>query len=575
MSLAEALAEEGIRPPSFHIGDQKLLCPKCSDQRRNKRDRCLSLTVEDDGAVWKCHHCDWSGGVRPQGSSVGRPMFQERRREVPAVRITQRPADLPADAIAWFATRGISEDTLRFAGVGWSEQRNAVAFPVRKPGDDAMVNCKFRRLPKEGFGQIKDGEKLYWLLDKLDLEASRDLYIVEGEIDALSLIEAGMPNVLSVPDGAPKQVGEGDQYAKKFSFVPASHEWIEPFDRIILAVDADGPGRALGEELARRYGKERCWRVDWPEGIKDANEHLIEYGKVSLAQRCRTLHPWPVAGLFTVDDFRDEVYQLFHEGRARGISTGLPSVDKLYTIAPGQLTVVTGVPNHGKSEFIDQLMVNLARAQGWAFALCSFENDPANHISKLAEKWLGMPFWDGPSMRMTSWNLEEMLLKLRDHFHFIRCDGEEAPTVPWILQKARTLVMRFGIRGMVVDPYNEIEHRRPANMTETEYVSHMMSEMKRFAAAHGVHVWFVAHPAKMKVDRGEIPVPTLYDISGSANFVNKTDCGLVIHRGKEENTTEVYVRKVRFKWVGQQGKATLDYDKRTGRYFDRNQCETA
>jgi hypothetical protein len=89
--------------------------------------------------------------------------------------------------------------------------------------------------------------------------------------------------------------------------------------------------------------------------------------------------------------------------------------------------------------------------------------------------------------------------------------------------------MRHGINGLVIDPYNEIEHRRPPNMTETEYVSEMLGKVKRFAVNHDVHVWFVAHPVKMQPQNGKMPVPTLYDISGSANWTNKPDVGLVVH----------------------------------------------
>lgn len=158
MTLVEKLADEGIRPKDFRPGDHKLLCPQCSEKRRNKNDPCLSLTIADDGAVWKCHNCEWAGGVQ----SGDRVMFRAEPRREP-VRITQRPAALPAHAIAYFATREISEDALAFADVGWSDPRRSVVFPFRKPGDDAIVNAKFRRLPKDGFSQIKDGEKLYWL----------------------------------------------------------------------------------------------------------------------------------------------------------------------------------------------------------------------------------------------------------------------------------------------------------------------------------------------------------------------------------------------------------------------------
>jgi twinkle protein len=571
MSIAERLGEHGIRPRDFAEGSQKMPCPKCSGQRRKKSDPCLSLTIDDRGAVWKCHHCNWEDGFvlyqdrfRPASKPKPQPVLIERQ-----------PEGLTAEAIAYFASREISEDALRHAGVGWSTSRRSVVFPYRKPGNTALSNAKFRRLPKDGFSQIKDGEKLYWLLDKLDLEQGRDLYIVEGEIDALSLIEAGVPNVISVPDGAPKEVRDESANGAKFSFVATCDEWIEPFERIILATDSDEPGQALAEELARRYGKDRCWRVRWPTGTKDANDYLVEFGKVSLAEWCRKPQPYPIEGVFGVADFEDEVLALFRNGRSRGTSTGLRSVDELYTVVRGQLTIVTGVPNHGKSEFIDQLMVNLAKNEGWSLGVCSFENDPPNHLSKWAEKWLTMPFWDGPSIRMTSFNLEAVLERLRDHFHFIRSDGEESPTIDWVLEKARVLVKRFGIEGLVIDPYNELEHRRPDSMTETEYVSSMLSKVKRFAQAHDVHVWFVAHPAKMRTEGGKTPVPTLYDISGSANFVNKADCGVVVHRGAEEGTTEVYVRKVRFKWVGQQGKATLGYERSTGTYRDLGRVVSA
>lgn len=570
MSIPEALTEHSIRLKDYGHGDHKALCPRCSSQRRNKSDPCLSVTIGDDGAVWFCHHCEWTDGVRLGGSRA----FHAQPKPQP-VRITQQPGALTDECLAYFAQRKIAAEALAAAGVGWSASRSAVVFPYRKPGSDVIVNCKFRRLPKDGFSQIKGGEKIYWLLNRLNPEISKTLFIVEGEMDALSLLDAGVPNVISVPDGAPKTAGQGGEHSKKFSFVGACEEWTSPFERIVIATDADEPGYALAEELARRYGKDRCWRIEWPEGIKDANEYLVQHGHAALNAYCQNPTPWPIDGLFTVRDFAAEVMSLFTDGRQRGISTGFPSVDQIYTVAPGQLTVVTGIPNNGKSEFIDQLMVNLARSMGWVHAICSFENDPAGHISKLAEKWLRLPFWDGPTMRMTSWNLEKALGLLNEHFHFMRCEGEQAPTLDWILEKARVLVMRFGIRGLVIDPYNEIEHQRPSNMTETEYVSHMLARLKRFASVHGVHVWFVAHPAKMKPEGGKTPVPTLYEISGSANFVNKADCGIVVHRGDERDTTEIWVRKVRFKWVGQQGKATLDYDRVTGVYSDRGQVQVS
>ncbi len=87
---------------------------------------------------------------------------------------------------------------------------------------------------------------------------------------------------------------------------------------------------------------------------------------------------------------------------------------------------------------------------------------------------------------------------------------------------------------------------------------------------YDVHVWFIAHPAKMYKDKdGTLPIPSLYDIAGSANWVNKADIGVVVHRPNPEDiygNTEIYIRKVRFKENGRIGMCILSYDRETGRY---------
>jgi twinkle protein len=172
--------------------------------------------------------------------------------------------------------------------------------------------------------------------------------------------------------------------------------------------------------------------------------------------------------------------------------------------------------------------------------------------------------------RMSEADLQRAMEWVADHFFLIRFD-DEAPTNEAILDKAQAAVFRHGIRGLVIDPYNETEHQRPSNMTETEYVSQLLGKVKRFAQHHGVHVWFVAHPAKMPRESGGArPVPTLYDISGSANWVNKADLGMVIHREPDQDPTrtEIHVRKVRFKAVGKIGTVALRWDRCTGRYAE-------
>src|SRR5262249_32175987 len=151
---------------------------------------------------------------------------------------------------------------------------DCIAFPYFRNGE--LVNVKFRALTEKAFAQVNDAEKILYGLD--DIADVKTAIIVEGELDKLALEEAGIRNVVSVPDGAPNQVkaGEPDPEDAKFSYIANCADYLDRLDRIILAVDNDGPGLALGEELARRLGKERCWRVRWPDSgdspCKDAND---------------------------------------------------------------------------------------------------------------------------------------------------------------------------------------------------------------------------------------------------------------------------------------------------------------
>jgi twinkle protein len=576
--LPELLLGQGLRLRRYVDGDQKLVCPKCSHTRKHRSDPCLSVTIEGDRALWKCHHCGWSGAVSDREDE--RRTGGRMRRPAAPVKPTKTPGDPTPAVLQWLVKRGISEATARRNRVGAQRayipalgaEVDCIAFPYFRDGQ--LVNVKFRALSKKAFAQVKDAETILYGLD--DIADTKSAIFVEGEPDKLALEEAGIRNVVSVPDGAPKEVkaGEPDPEDAKFTYIAACAEYLERLDRIILAVDDDGPGRALAEELARRLGKERCWRVRWPDSgdapCKDANDVLLTHGADVLRECIKQAEPYPIAGLHSIFDFADEAIALYRDGRQRGLSTGWKSLDEFMTIRPGEVSVVTGVPGSGKSEFIDALAVNLALAYGWRFALCSFENPPAEHIAKFAEKYSGLPFWDGPSRRMSETDLHHAMDWVNDHFYLIRFD-DEAATIEAILEKARAAVLRHGIRGLVIDPYNEIEHRRPANMTETEYVSQLLGKVKRFALHHAVHVWFVAHPAKLPRDeRGSRPIPTLYDISGSANWVNKADLGIVVHRDLDKDPTlaQIQVRKVRFKSAGKIGTVALGWDRATGRYSE-------
>lgn len=326
----------------------------------------------------------------------------------------------------------------------------------------------------------------------------------------------------------------------------------------------------MANELARRIGRDKCWRAVLPEGCKDANDVLIKHGHEAMALLKENAQPWPIEGLHDAKHFSKDVMDMWSNGLGGGEDTGLDDLDAIYSVMPGQLTVVTGHPSNGKSEWVDQMMVHLAEKHGWKFGVCSFENEPRLHIANLATKYIGMPFFDQSSQRMTEMQRDQGLRFVNRQFSFLYSDADELTSLDSILERLRVAVLRHDIRGCVIDPYNYIA--KPRDKSETEWVSEMLSRIRKFAQAHGIHVFFVAHPTKMQtgVD-GKMSVPKGNDISGSAAWWAKADMGITVHRPDPvfSNETEIHVWKSRFSWCGKQGVASVYYNDVAHRYVQR------
>lgn len=560
-------------------GDYKTLCPKCSHTRKHRADPCLSLSIRPDGDwVVNCHNCSWGSG---RGGDTHRSRFDYAKpRFVP-----REPVDKVID---WFWKRGIPETIVRAHQIsltvtgfpdgdgGWTDEP-ALAFPFFRKGE--IVNVKYRT-PDKRFKQEKHAEKILYNLDGLTGQTWGIL--VEGEIDAMSYKVAEYPNVASVPDGAPQKPLKEEN--KRLDWLINCETELMALDKVYLSFDDDEPGHILTEEVARRLGKERCWRVRYPAGYKDANEVLIgnagkglpALGPDMLRQCIETAEPYPVEGVRKPEQFMDAVLQRYREGRARGLSTGLERIDELFTLVPGRLYVGTGFPGAGKSEFVDQLAVNAIHNHDWSIAYWSSENEPEEHIPKLIEKHWEMPFWDGPRPRMTEKDVRNGVVWLQQHIAFLGDDNvETVQDIDWILAKAKAAVLREGIRMLIVDPFNHIQ-----GVTEyksvTEFALGVLIKLVRFAKHHGVAVFLIAHPSKPdREDRTKAPGP--YSISGSAHFFNVADIIFSVHRDRSMETPDVEVQcwKVRFKWIGKEGKATLTFDRATGIYRDSQRPNTA
>ncbi|KAF5733612.1 twinkle protein chloroplastic/mitochondrial [Tripterygium wilfordii] len=590
-ALKRKLEEIGIKDLALATGENyRLLCPMCKGG--DSEEKSFSLSIDKDGgyALWSCFRakCGFRGGTRAFADSKSSYSTSNQLTQVKPIReVTVQSLQLEPlsnELVGYFAERLISQETLRRNSVMQKRSLGneiAIAFTYWRNG--VLVNCKYRDINKR-FWQEKDTEKILYGLD--DIKGASDVIIVEGEIDKLSMEEAGFRNCVSVPDGAPPSVSPKDlppeKKDTKYQYLWNCKEYLEKASRIILATDGDPPGQALAEELARRLGRERCWRVKWPkknevDHFKDANEVLMFLGPHVLKEVIEDAELYPIRGLFKFKDYFDEIDAYYNRtlGYEFGLSTGWRALNALYNVVPGELTVVTGVPNSGKSEWIDALLCNMNQSAGWRFALCSMENKVREHARKLMEKHIKKPFFEGrygeSAERMSAEEFEQGKHWLNDTFYLIRCEDDSLPSIKWVLSLAKAAVLRHGVRGLVIDPYNELDHQRPGSQTETEYVSQMLTMIKRFAQHHSCHVWFVAHPRQLHNWVGG--PPNLYDISGSAHFINKCDNGIVIHRNRDPQAgpvdqVQVCVRKVRNKVAGTIGEAFLSYNRATGEYMD-------
>ena len=560
-------------------GQHKMFCPFCINQRKKKNEKSLSVKQNLNEIIYNCWHCGKSGSIKVQQSksSIELPEVVQDKIKKEEIKVMNniRFEELNKDSINYLKDRGISEETANSLGVGYkkrfigSVQReiDCIVFPYKN--NNITYATKYRSFPDKGFSCDGSAQTLFNINN---ISTEKDLILCEGELDVLSFVEGGYTNVVSVPNGAVLKVIDGKidpNEDNKFKFIWNSKEKLDLIGKIIIATDNDKSGLAMAEEIARRIGKDRCWRVESPKDCKDANDVLKKFGTEGIKNIIDKSVQFPVKGLYDASSFYEELDDIYEKGIGKGESTGYANVDDLYTIVSGQLTVVTGHPSSGKSEFIDQVMINLSKARGWKFGVCSFENEPRIHIAKLISKYVSKPFFSGNTERMSKEELQKGKDFIQSHFSFLYQGDGSLSSLDSILERLKIGVQRYGIRGAVIDPYNYIE--RPLDISETHYIGELLTRLRVFAQAHDIHIWFVAHPTKMLRDNnGKVPPPKGYDISGSSNFFSKADCGLTVHREDPINSiiSQIIIWKCRFAWVGKVGQTDLRFNKVTSTYYN-------
>ena len=538
-------------------GRQKLKCPACTETRSNKQDK--SLMVWFDIGVAKCYNIGCEALFFRD--SVQKSIVQNNY-TLPDQK-WQNYTELSDAMVKYCETRKINQYTLKHFNVTEEKQYqpqiskevNNIVFNYFE--SDTLVNKKYRSGDKK-FTQSKNGKPILYNINSIIGED--EAYIVEGEFDVMALYEIGIKNVVSLPSGA----NDNDNYWIN------SEKYLTDIKKFFIATDNDTSGNIVAEKIAQRLGRYRCERIVF-DG-KDANNDLIDG---VLEKTIYNRKKYPVSGSFTTEDLLDKMMDLYNSGLPNCIELKNKSFGKLndvFKLMFGHLVIGTGIPSHGKSNYTEWLVLNYLLENDIKASFFSPEHQPMElHMSTFVQKVIGKNYFfdiDGTPrctklevMQFHEWANQKLYLTSPENGEFANWD--------WIFEKFKEQIFSFGINIFVVDAWNKVEFS--GNRTERENITRTLSRLTQFAQQNNVLIIVIAHPTKMKKENGVYEKPSLYDVSGSADFRNQTHDGFCIYRyfGDESYTTFTNL-KTKYSFQGEIG-AIIEYDyhKPSGRYFPR------
>lgn len=548
-------------------GNIKTFCPFCHENRGNKRDKSLSINCAT--LAYNCHYCGASGYLKSRHEEMMRRIDRETRQmsktyRKPSVKPNLQPK-LNADMVEYFKGRGISEKTLLEAKVTKENfffpqdncKRGCIAFNYYV--DDEHINTKYRTRDKH-FAFIAGAKVVPYNIDSIRESAFKKgekkiCIITEGEADTLTYIECGYKHVISMPSGANTNLEWMDDFTE-------SH--FDKLELIYVSTDSDKKGVEAKNEIVRRFGAEVCKIVEYPEDCKDINEVLVKYGREKVKECFENAADIRIQGVEELVDIESDLDNLFTSGLQKGVTLGLEDMDKLLSFNTGMVTVVTGIPSHGKTQWLNFALIRLNILHSWKVAFFSPEFYPvALHISQIIETLGGKRFSSQNYTPQTYGILKEYVNK---NFFWVDPDDTDISSV---LDRAKFLIRKRGIKAFVIDPFNSLTDEKRTIYKQDEYISDFLQKIRWFARKYDVAMFIVMHPTKQyKQDNGLYPVCDLYSCKGASEIYDKADIGITVWRNEQGNYGEVHVTKMKFRHMGQKGHDTFVYNFNNARFVE-------
>lgn len=465
--------------------------------------------------------------------------------------------------------RHISKETIDYTGISASVDGTKIAFNIFD------VNGRLTGIKYREAGLIDKKHRFTWehkcnqLFNMHNCNPNNTLYITEGMIDALSVIEVGKKNVVSIPQGI-----------SDLHWIADNKEWLDSFKQIILLVDSDDAGREQRDEIIRRLGAHRTNYIDIHEEriakngevkpIKDANELLLFCGKEKLLWYLDNPIEPPMDGLLYLSDCEP-----FDFANAEGWYTGIGSLDALMKKGLfSTFNVISGFRSSGKSTWINQLICNWLD-QGYPTFVFSGELPPHKLMS-----WLEITMAGKENIEVNSSGYRQVnpqkLSKMREWYH----DGviyfdkmRMEPTPENLLERIEYSVKKFGVRMVIIDNLMTMSfHCRKDE--ELDKQKEFCDKLVQLAHTYELAVFLVDHPVKVNV-----PLMEVDHIRGTGHITNLADYIFIVQRYRKNQDPKMYpkslhpeyydniIRLVKNRQEGDEDDIEVYFDSDSRRYY--------
>ena len=414
---------------------------------------------------------------------------------------------------AWLNSRGLTDETISAFKIG--EQlvngKSYAVFPYLRDGE--LVNAKYRN-PSEKKDMRQEGGAEPCLFGWHLIEPKcRVIAICEGEIDAMSLHQCGIP-ALSVNAGA------------------GNHQWIENdwvrldrFSEILVCFDDDEAGKKGAAEVIKRLGNDRCKSVIFP--AKDANDWLMKGAEGSDFDDCiRSAKPQDPEELKQASEFISRVKSMFYpaQDEPRDPALRLDRDFDWFDFRPGELTVWTGYNGHGKSLMLSQVLLGLM-SQGQRVMVFSGEMTPERQLKRVVKQCAGLD-------RPTPAYIDAIGRFIHDKMWMFNVVG--SATIDRLLSVFMYASRRYGISHFVIDSLmmTDVPEDGAGSMTAQKEA---VRKMCAFARMNGLHIHLVAHPRK---GADETKGPGKMDVAGSSKITDGADNVFTVWSARKDDGME-------------------------------------